>query len=371
MGAPPDTSPVASVPLHVLAAVLVAAAVVQAAFLGLAVKTTGQLDGLAYRSIDGQEFMSLARNIARHGRFTQDENPPFHPDTWRCPGYPLLLAACVGILGDTAIGPILLQQVLAVGSAGLLVLIASRWTSPRRAGLIGLLWLLDPYRGYYTLWILSETWFVLLLLLGLWVWQRWMDHRTPVDLLMVGVIAGFAILTRPIAAVLIPPILVGALVPQGRFRQRLVRAGTCAIGLLVPVGPWVARNKLVAGRFALSHQPGTVLTYYKAVEVVLWAEGRTRHRYTPAAVHDVWERFDERVRRRWSALHGPLSPKAEQDVAWPQIAWGRVRAVNPLLLDREVRHVGLETLVERPGATLACWMARCASILTFPLTLAL
>jgi len=357
---------------RVLAVVLIAAVAVQAAFLAMAVRATGRVDGFALRSVDGQEFMRLARNLAWHGAFSQDDGRPFHPDTWRCPGYPLLLAGCVWVAGDGTTGPILVQQVLAVLSVGLLVVIASRWTSTRGAGVVGALWLLDPYRGYYALWVLSVTWFVLLMLVAVWVWQRWWTGgRSPWLAGGLGALVGLAVLTRPIGMVLVPVVVLGALAGGGGMRQRGGRTLACLVGVLLVLGPWLIRNRLVADRFALSHQTGTVLTYYKAAEVLLWAEGRANERYNEDAVHAVWDRFDQRLRERWSAQHGPLTPETRRDIAWPQVAWGRVRAVNPLLLDRQTIRVGLAVLAEHPVATASCWLWRCGSILTFPLDLAI
>jgi len=367
-----DASPSSPSLARVLGVVLIAGVVVQAAFVAMAVRATGRVDGFALRSVDGQEFMCLAQNLAQHGIFSQDDKSPFHPDTWRCPGYPLLLAGCVRLLGNGTIGPILVQQGLAVLSVGLLVSIASRWMSTRRAGVVGALWLLDPYRGYYALWILSVTWFVALLLLAVWIWQRgWKGTRSPWLAGALGAVVGLAVLTRPIGMVLVPVVVLGTLAGGGGTRHRLGRTLACLVGLSLLLGPWLIRNRLVAGRFALSHQTGTVLTYYKAAEIVLWAEDRANERYDEDAVHDVWDRFDQRLRERWSAQHGPLTPEARRDIAWPQVAWGRVRAVDPLLLDRQTLRVGLTVLAEHPVATASCWLWRCGSILTFPLGLAI
>lgn len=70
------------------------------------------------------------------------------------------------------------------------------------------------------------------------------------------------------------------------------------------------RNLDVAGRFALSSQRGVVLAYFKAAEVTLWQEGRTRDRYLETSLdekrahdpHPVWESIDRRLKARFPAL---------------------------------------------------------------------
>lgn len=367
-----DRPAVRSIPRGFILGVLSAAVIVQVCFIGLALKTTGHVDGMAFRSVDGREFMNLAKNVAGHGRFSQDPQQPFRPDTWRCPGYPILLAACVRCFGDSPLAPVLLQQVLAVAGVLLVVRIASAWMSARRACLLGLLWAVEPYRGYYSLWLLSETWFVFLLVLAVFIWQSWYEQQGSLRRLMVvGMLVGLMVLTRPLAMALIPVLLGAALFVPGGLSRRCLRFVVCLAGLAILLVPWCLRNRVVAGRFAISHQGGVVLTYYKAVEVVLWHRGQTRQRYDPQTLHAVWEEFDERVRRRWSAEHGALTPQAAKDISWPQIAWGHVSQVNPLLLDRPIAQVGWEVLGEHPLSSLSCWLSRCGSILVFPLSLAI
>jgi len=356
----------------VMVLVLIAAVLVQAGFLMLAVRTTGRIDGFALRSIDSHEFMRLARTLARHGVFSQDEGPPFRPDTWRGPVYPLFLAACIGLFGDNMVAVVLAQQLLALCSVSLLVVTAAQWMSPRRAGIVGILWVLDPYRGYYTLWILSETCFALFLLVAIRVWQYQRTARTPlVAAFTLGLAAGTTVLVRPIGVALIPLALCGAALAPSRGRTWLARLVACLVGVSVTVGSWMGRNKVVAGDFALSHVTGPVLTYFKVKEVLLWAQGQTSKRYDDAVTQRLWEQFDRQIRDRWVRTYGPLSPQARQELVWSEITTGRVRAVNSLLLDRDTMQVGLAILKEHPWATATCWAARCVSILTFPLNLAI
>lgn len=355
-----------------LLVVAVVAVGVQSVFAALAVRSTGRVDGFALRSRDGLEFVRLARTLVTYGRYSQDEHPPFYPDTWRVPVYPLFLAACAEVFGDDLTWPILVQQVPAVGNVLLLVAIVSHWTSTRMAGVVGALWLLDPYRGYYTLWILSETCFTSILLVAVLAFQRWWyGGRGGLAAFAIGALTGLAAMTRPIAIVLAPLALLGVAAARGTGQVRLRRAAACLVGVLVAVGPWLVRNKVSAGQIGLTHITGTVLTYYKAVEIVLWSQGRADLRYDPEVVRAIWEQFDERLRERWANRYGPLSAEARLEIVYPYVTTGRVRAVNPLQLDREVLRLGLTVLSEHPAATVSCWLSRCVSILTFPLGLAI
>lgn len=133
----------------------------------------------------------------------------------------------------------------------------------------------------------------------------------------------------------------------------------------------MARNNRVAGHFALSHQSGIVLAYFKASEVMLWRLGRTAHRYGETSLHPddadkphaVWNDIDTRLRNRFAHLD------AEQlnQLQWPALAQGNMTDVDSFELSGALRSIGFEMLLADPLSTLGCCLTRCVSILVFPL----
>ncbi len=340
---------------------------------------TGSIDGYAFSSRDSREYYQLALNLAHHATFSQSETPPFDPDTWRTPGYPLFLAIRVLLFGDSPTGVIVAQQLLNLINTLLLAFIALKYMSTRRALLVGLLFVFEPYHQLYSLWLMPTTLFVTVLLL---IWHVW--HRATAPgrwqwSVLLGALTGFAVLLRPLSILLPVVVLVGLGIEWFRQREKrkvLFRAfGVTLAAMMLIVGVWVGRNRVVAGRLALSHQSGIVLSYFKATEVMLWRLGRTADRYAETALgeehadqpHIVWDDIDARLRNHFANL------PAEQlnQLQWPMLAQGNKTDLDSFEVSAALRSIGLDMLLQEPLSTLVCCFVRCFSILTFPLDLAI
>src|SRR5436190_2064722 len=62
----------------------------------------GSVLSFAYQSRDAEEYVSLARGLTWHGRFSlaaSTDRVLSTPDTWRTPGYPSLLAPIIRLAG--------------------------------------------------------------------------------------------------------------------------------------------------------------------------------------------------------------------------------------------------------------------------------
>lgn len=137
----------------------------------------------------------------------------------------------------------------------------------------------------------------------------------------------------------------------------------------------MTRNHSLAGHFALSHQGGVVLAYFKATEVVLWRDGRTADRYLETALdpakaglpHAVWEEIDARLRSRFPSL--PEDERAA--LQWRNLAQGNKTTTDSFAVSQALSEIGRSFLLASPVTTAMCYLVRCGSILTFPLNLAL
>ena len=345
---------------------------------------TGSIDGYAFSSLDGREYYQLAMNLAHHGRFSQSESPPLDPDTWRTPGYPLFLAIHVLFFEDSPQSVIVVQQLLNLLNTLLLAFIALKYMSTRRSLLVGLLFVFEPYHHFYSLWLMPTTLFVTVLLLIWHVWHRAIAPGRWQWCALLGALTGFAVLLRPLSILLPVVVLVGLGIEWFRQREKrrvLLRAfGVTLACMMLIVGAWAGRNKVVAGRFALSHQSGIVLSYFKATEVMLWRLGRTADRYAETSLdpkhgdqphsdqsHLVWEDIDARLRNHFADL-----PAVQlNQLQWPLLAQGNKTELDSFEVSAALRSIGLEMLLQEPLSTLACCFVRCFSILTFPLNLAI
>jgi hypothetical protein len=358
-----------------------------AGLLAVAKNRTGRVDGYAFRSLDCGEFYSIARNVAEYGTFSQSEGPPLVADTWRTPGYPLFLAALILVVGDSPSTLVVLQQLLGVVNGLLLFILASQYMNERRSLMVSLLFLLEPYHLWYSLWLMSTSLFVTTLLLAWLAWQRLVQNGGWLPAMALGATCGYAVLIRPVAS-LVPFALLAALAIRA-FRavhaspsesSKKSRTGwqvllLFALSCAVVAGSWMYRTYRTAGHFALSEQSGIVLAYFKATEVELWNQGRTQDRYVETTLdptrrderHGVWEEIDEQLRARF-----PLLPETQrQRLGWQTLAQGNKTSVDSFAISRALSKIGWSYLLEHPLNTAACLIARCGSLLTFPLNLVL
>ncbi|MCH8967192.1 MAG: glycosyltransferase family 39 protein [Planctomycetes bacterium] len=369
---------------HPILLLVIAGVTVHACVLTAVWWRTGSIDGNAFKSLDCGEYYAIAKNVAAHGTFSLSESPPLDPDTWRTPGYPLVLAAFLLLFGSSAAMLVVVQQVISLANALLLFAIARSLMSERRAMVVAILFLLEPFHLFYSTWLLATTVFTTALLMTWYAWQRATRSISRPWYATAGALAGVCILVRPVG-MLLPLVLIGGGVITYWLKRRessqalARRAGAAALIVAVSasivVGSWIMRNGIATGHYALSDQGGVVLAYFKATEVILWHEGRTIDRYEetsldPARIDDphlVWESIDKELRARLDGLN-------EADLAtltWHNLAQGNKTSADSFAVSDALWRIGWSRLMDQPLSTAACYLARCGAILTFPLNLAI
>lgn len=397
---------------QILAAlVLVAVAAHALAWAGIS-RMRGDPAAYAFQSPDAGEYVALARGLAWQGRYIQLDpagQPRTGPDTWRTPGYPLFLALVIRLAGDSPLVLLAAQQLLAVATVPLLWLVLRPLARPRWALLAALAWCCDPFRLYYSFWLMSETLFTFVLLLACLVWVRKgsgfrVQDRSPERqpgerqgdedrgsrdqgreaatetrasypaFFILGLLAGLLVLIRPIALPLPLLALVGVAAAAWRsnWQKWLVLNLACLLGTTAVMGPWLARNRIVAGHWALSQQSGASLAYHKVVDVTLWAEGRPEYRFdTDGAVAEIRERIDRRLRHEWTDRYGPLSKEQLETLTWRNLNFGRPVAADPFDASSMLWSIGLDMLAGRLWAMIRCFTVQGLFMLIFPLGLLL
>ena len=396
------------------------------AMLGVA-RFRGSPTAYAYSSPDSAEYVALARGLANTGRFVPLDaagRPLAGPDTWRTPGYPVFLAIVIRLAGDGALALLIAQQIIAAATVPMVWSLVRRFASPRWSMLAAVAWLLDPFRLYYSLWLLAETLFVFVLLAAVLVYVRTRQRGwTLSGSLVIGLLAGALVLIRP-AGLLLPvlAVLAAALDFRGHpARRRLGVAGVCdssgglglqrfsepeaqardfceprqkpllalrariappklsrtrvaavcVVGVAAVVGPWLLRNRIVAGHWALSCQSGASFAYHKVADVVLWSQGRHRERFDAQALDEVRIAIDQRLRHEWRQRFGPLTPRQEQALTWTRLNFGRTEGIDPFVASSLLWKVGRQMLAGRGRAMAACFTAQGLDMLIFPLGLVL
>jgi len=174
----------------------------------------------------------------------------------RTPGYPLFLAGCRLLFGDSTL-PVRLVQA-AIGASGVWVLAklveAAGVKGPGRwsPALVAASWAaLDPLVAGTSSLLLSEAVFLPLMLVSLWALAVAWDSPGLKAPILAGGAMGLGVLVKPSWALFAPLACAGWVATAGRGRRRLALRGTLLLGLAMAatMAPWWARNARVCGRF--------------------------------------------------------------------------------------------------------------------------
>jgi 4-amino-4-deoxy-L-arabinose transferase-like glycosyltransferase len=200
-------------------------------------------------SADDVQFNRLALHLAEGRGFVEDGG---RPTSFRAPGWPLFLAPLYAAFGPCYPLVYVVLCLLGALSCVLTYLLARELVSEGTARLAGgLAAVYLPHAWFATL-LLSENLFVPLLVLGLWLFIRYLKRLSLAELALSGLVLGVATLTRPFALLLVP-ILLGVLGVAWLRGRRLVVVPALAFtaAFLACIVPWTVRNHHVHGRFVL------------------------------------------------------------------------------------------------------------------------
>jgi Dolichyl-phosphate-mannose-protein mannosyltransferase len=233
-----------------------------AVFAGLALRIFFVLRFPTANSGDAPFYIELAWNWLKNGIYGTEIAGRVMPLDTRVPGYPAFLAVVFATSGTSPHAVMLWQVFLDLAACGVIALMAARLAPSRSEGRAALaaLWLavLCPFTANYTAAALTETLVTFLTALAL-LFLLEAFRKPPAGppepasaralltnpWFLAGVTSGVGALVRPET-----PLLLAAaglmLLLRWRHpaeRQKTVRAALLmAIGLLLPLLPWAARN---------------------------------------------------------------------------------------------------------------------------------
>ena len=308
--------------------------------LALLVRLAFHFRSPAFVGKDSQSYFLPGWAMARGEAFEMGQR--------RTPGYPLFIAGVVLTLGEELRSLALAQHLLGVATVGATYFLG-RLTFGRSAALLaGAMVALSGPLLIYERYVMSEALFSLALALALLAAVAAVRSaqqagsvlavvRSPVVRLWLisGLALGAAVLTRPVAQVLIPLLGLGALVAGGR-RWRLGVAGLVAllVGVAIFQGPWVVRNALVTGNASASTFGRTLIA-------------RTAY-YDRGFVFDVPGQPDPDPRMQRA---GEIVQEGAKQRQSDGIIAGRLRAeltLGPVEVNRVMRDIAVSAILRNP-----------------------
>lgn len=205
---------------------------------------------------DAWHWHSMAVNFLNgRGLVVADEIVPY-----RTPLPALYLATVYALFGGSVLSAQISNAVVGTLTIFLVYDLVRRALDVRAARWSALLSALYPLILLYTGQLISETVFLFLMSLALWLAWTSMG-RSPWRWMWLGLILGLAVLTRQ-TALAIGMMMVGWVFFYGGervFVKRLWLAGLVLSIMLLTVSVWMARNYWISGNFTLTAQGGDSL----------------------------------------------------------------------------------------------------------------
>lgn len=220
---------------------------------------------------DSYGYVNIASNMLKHHAFANGKYPMLEPETFRTPGYPLLIAVIYGIFGESYIW-ILVIQILVATSTVYFAYLIGKIIANHRVGIIAsIIVAIDFPSVYYSITILSEALFTLFLTVFLYANLR-MYRRYRVKWLAIALAALVsAIMVRPVAyymCILVPTFWIISQRFNHTFRKGLIWSGSLILVATVVVGGWQLRNYIRTGNAEFSSVAGGNLFMYRAAGVL-------------------------------------------------------------------------------------------------------
>lgn len=193
---------------------------------------------------DATQYYAYAWNLLHHGVFAKDipGAPSITPDNYRDPGYPLFLALWMKALGTGSswyAAVLLCQALLGALTVSLATQLGRYWLSARWAIGAGVLMAVWPHSITINGYLLTETLFSFLCVLGMLLWVRSCQRQTVWLAVIAGLILGAAALTN---AILLPfGILLATFFAWRKLAPRRICLALAAGALLLPAA-WAIRN---------------------------------------------------------------------------------------------------------------------------------
>ncbi len=218
---------------------------------------------------DSQAYLKLAGNLRAHHVFSSADAPPFSPEVYRLPGYPLFLAA------TNAVTPLSLPGALALQCGMGILLVFIVWPFFYRLGgplgaLFGTVFLcFDLMAILHQDLVMTEALYMLIFSSALCFSILYFERPSWPRAAAAGLTFGFAALIKPIA------IIAAALLLLTSFKNWKNALWLGLFTLSLPAG-WVVRNWALTGYPVYTIQGNFTLLQYPASCAVAIDTGRTR-----------------------------------------------------------------------------------------------
>ena len=220
---------------------------------------------------DAVEYLILARQWLQYGTF-QNLNGLPGPEIFRMPGYPLFIAFFYKIVSDVALA-ILVQNIIFIFSIALFYKFTLSLFKNKTIALISSGFLaFEPSMIYWNNQLITETLFMVLIFLSFYCSFVFIKGKNLYFPALSGLFLALAIFVRPageyLAIIFILFYVLLLLFKKMEFKKIFFSILIFIIAFLLPLAPWIARNKYYFDSYAVSNSSAIGFgKYYTAISI--------------------------------------------------------------------------------------------------------
>ncbi|MCX7047415.1 MAG: glycosyltransferase family 39 protein [Candidatus Sumerlaeota bacterium] len=216
-----------------------------------------------FQTPDWESYYYPALNLARHAEFSRSVNPPFLPETFRTPGYPVFVMLIFLVFPPTISFVIFFQCLVGTAGCSLLYAVARGWWGRAGGWLAGLAAAANLSGIVNCMYFLSDGLYAFLVIGQIALWALYLRRRELRWVWAASAWLALMVLVRPVGMLWIVPQIV-LLIVDGKqtWRRRAMAAVGGAAIFVLCLTPWMARNRAVGEGFTLTTIGGFTLYFY-------------------------------------------------------------------------------------------------------------
>jgi hypothetical protein len=217
---------------------------------------------------DTNSYLEPAREMVTHLRFYNAEGP----ETFRTPGYCVLLAAAL-VVGHLEFA-VVLQFLLSLVTLYLVYRTSKLLFEDEAISLLAAtLYALEPLSIFYVSQLYSETMFTAFFMAWLYFQFRYLKRQRSGDLILSGAALAASIYVRPIVYFLPEMVVAGLILREAKSGRRVWKPFVMQLALfvIVTIGPivlWQVRNKIETGFGGFSTVSSENMYFYQGASVL-------------------------------------------------------------------------------------------------------
>jgi 4-amino-4-deoxy-L-arabinose transferase-like glycosyltransferase len=227
---------------------------------------------------DARGYHRLAVNLVEHNIFSQKEDAPYVPEIGRTPVYPTFLAITYSIFGVKPCFAIIFQLVISSLTCIFVYKIGKTLFSEKIALLASILVAFEYAGILYSNLLLTETLFTFIFIIHIYFLVRFFETNHNKNLISSAIFLGISSLCRPVSVYFFIFLMAIFYIHyKNNFRKGISAYMILCAAFLMTIFPWMIRNYVVAGKFLVSYQQISALSWHNDIHKHFKKEQKQDH----------------------------------------------------------------------------------------------